>query len=209
MKYPPWRGWSEPKVGRGGGFSWGRGRGRARTRFLPRPRLRLSPRVGRGGDLLPRPRLRLSPEAETSFRGRGLRSGEAELPVAPEAELGCCQSHPGGWHSSRNGASGAVFLSGRLVKGWSDYSHFDLADWGTRVRIRCQAIPALNAPAIRTAGEAIWPRLLLDEACPSWASGEPRVRPLPEEALGRGVNSSGTTVPARGRARARRDCVPW
>jgi hypothetical protein len=25
--------------------------------------------------------------AETSFRGRGLRSGEAELPVAPEAEL--------------------------------------------------------------------------------------------------------------------------
>jgi hypothetical protein len=26
-------------------------------------------------------------EAETSFRGRGLRSGEAELPVAPEAEL--------------------------------------------------------------------------------------------------------------------------
>jgi hypothetical protein len=53
------------------------------------------------------------------------------------------------------------------------------------------------------------PRLLLDEACPSWALGEPRVRPPPEEALGRGVNSSGTTVPARGRARARRDCVPW
>jgi hypothetical protein len=26
-------------------------------------------------------------EAETSSRGRGLRSGEAELPVAPEAEL--------------------------------------------------------------------------------------------------------------------------
>jgi hypothetical protein len=51
--------------------------------------------------------------------------------------------------------------------------------------------------------------LLLDEACPSWASGEPRVRPLPEEALGRGVNSSETTVPARGRARARRDYVPW
>jgi hypothetical protein len=51
--------------------------------------------------------------------------------------------------------------------------------------------------------------LLLDEACPSWASGEPRVRPLPEEALGRRENSSGTTVPARGRARARRDCVPW
>jgi hypothetical protein len=28
-----------------------------------------------------------SGEAETSSRGRGLRSGEAELPVAPEAEL--------------------------------------------------------------------------------------------------------------------------
>jgi hypothetical protein len=78
-----------------------------------------------------------------------------------------------------------------------------------RVRIRCQAIPVLNAPAIRSVGEAIWPRLLHNEACPSWASGESRVRPSPEEALGRGVNSSGTTVPARGWARARRDRVPW
>jgi hypothetical protein len=72
-----------------------------------------------------------------------------------------------------------------------------------RVRIRCQAIPALNVHAIRSVGEAIWPRLLHNEVCPSWASGEPRVRPMPEEALGRGVNSSGTTVPARGWARAR------
>jgi hypothetical protein len=78
-----------------------------------------------------------------------------------------------------------------------------------RVRIRCQAILALNAPAIRSVGEAIWPSLLLDEACPSWASSEPRVRPLLEEALGRGMNSSGTAVPARGRGRTRRDCVPW
>jgi hypothetical protein len=78
----------------------------------------------------------------------------------------------------------------------------------TRVRIRCQAILALNAPAIRSVGEAIWPRLLHDEACPSWASGESRVRPSLEGALGRGMNSSGTTVPARGRARARRDRVP-
>jgi hypothetical protein len=44
---------------------------------------------------------------------------------------------------------------------------------------------------------------------PSLASGETGVRPLPEEALGRGVNPSGTTVLARGRARARRDRVPW
>jgi hypothetical protein len=34
------------------------------------------------------------------------------------------------------------------------------------------------------------------------------VRSLLEEALGRGVNSPGTTVPARGWARARRDRVP-
>jgi hypothetical protein len=59
-----------------------------------------------------------------------------------------------------------------------------------RVRIRCQAILALNAPAIRSVGEAIWPRLLHFEAYPSWASGESRVRPLLEEVLGRGVNSS-------------------
>jgi hypothetical protein len=70
-------------------------------------------------------------------------------------------------------------------------------------------ILALNAPAIRLVGEVIWPRLLLDEACSSWASGVPRVRPLLEEALGRDVTSSGTTVPARGWARARRDRVPW
>jgi hypothetical protein len=78
----------------------------------------------------------------------------------------------------------------------------------TCVRMRCQAILALNAPAIRSVGEAIWPRLLHCEACPSWASGESKVRLLLEEALGRGVNPPGSTVPARGWARARRDRVP-
>jgi hypothetical protein len=29
--------------------------------------------------------------------------------MAPEAGLGCCQPHPGGWHSSRSSAGGAVF----------------------------------------------------------------------------------------------------
>jgi hypothetical protein len=58
-------------------------------------------------------------------------------------------------------------------------------------------------------GKVIWPRLLYDKVCPSLASGEPGVRPLPEEALGRGVNLSETTVLARGQARARRDRVPW
>jgi hypothetical protein len=76
------------------------------------------------------------------------------------------------------------------------------------VRIRCQAILALNAPAIRSVGAAIWPRLLHNEACSSWGSVETRVRPLLEEALGRGENSSGTTVPASGWARAGRDRVP-
>jgi hypothetical protein len=76
------------------------------------------------------------------------------------------------------------------------------------VRIRCQAIPALNAHAIRSVGKAIWPRSLHDKVCPSLALGEPRVRPLPEEALGRGLNPSGTTFLPRGRARARRDRVP-
>jgi hypothetical protein len=94
----------EAEVGRGRDSSRGRGRGRA---------------LGSG-------------EAETTFRGRGrgraLGSGEAELPVAPEAGLSCCQPHPGGWHSSRRGASSAVFLSGRLVEGRSDCGHFDLAD---------------------------------------------------------------------------------
>jgi hypothetical protein len=61
--------------------------------------------------------------------------------------------------------------------------------------------------AIRSVGEAIWPKLLHDEAGPSWASGELRVHPLPEEALGRGVNSSGTTIPPE--AELERDRVPW
>jgi hypothetical protein len=71
------------------------------------------------------------------------------------------------------------------------------------VRIRRQASPPFNAPAKRSVGEAVWPRLLHNEACPSWASGEPRGRLPSEEGLGRGVNSSGTTVPTRGWARVR------
>jgi hypothetical protein len=72
-----------------------------------------------------------------------------------------------------------------------------------RVRIRCKAIPALNVHAIRSARKAIWPRSLHDKVCPSWASGEPRVRLLTEGTLGQGVNPSETTVPARGWARMR------
>jgi hypothetical protein len=198
----------------------------------PRSRLSPSPGVGRGGDRRPESRLSPSPgvgrggdrrlevkvESEpwgrvrrrpsSGGRGRALGSGEAKIPMAPEAGLGCCQPHPGGWHNSRSSAGGAVFLSGQSVEGRSDYGHFGLVDWKARVRIRCQAILALNAPAIRSAGEAIWPRLLLWEACPNWASGESMVRPLLEETLGRGANLPWSIVPARGWARMRRDRVP-
>jgi hypothetical protein len=119
-------------------------------------------------------------EAETEAGGRARQSSLSR----PRLNFGCCQSYRGGWHSSRSGVSDTVFLSVRSVKGRSDCGHFDLADLGARVRIRCQAIPALNVHAIQSVGEAIWPRLLHNEACPSWASGVPRVRPLPEEALG-------------------------
>jgi hypothetical protein len=69
--------------------------------------------------------------------------------------------------------------------------------------------PRIKCACDAVGGKAIWPRLLYDKVCPSLASGEPGVRPLPEEVLGRGVNPSGTTVLARGRARARRGRVPW
>ena len=70
-----------------------------------------------------------------------------------------------------------------------------------RVRIRCQATFALNAPAIRSVGVATWPRLLLGE---DWASGEPKVCPLLEGVLGRDMNPPGSAALARGWARARR-----
>jgi hypothetical protein len=101
----------------------------------PRSRLSPSPGVGRGGDCPPRSRLSPSPGV-----GRGgVRlprsrwspspgSGEVELPMAPEAGLGCCQPHPGGWHSSRSSAGGAVFLSGQSVKGRNDCGHFGPVD---------------------------------------------------------------------------------
>jgi hypothetical protein len=76
---------------------------------------------------------------------------------------------------------------------------------GARVRIRCQAILALNAPAIRSVSVAIWPMLLLGE---DWASGEPEVCPLLEGALGREVNPPGSAALARAWARARRGHVP-
>jgi hypothetical protein len=54
--------------------------------------------------------------------------------------------------------------------------------------------PRIECACNTVGGKAIWSRLLYDKVCPSLASGEPGVRPLPEEVLGRGVNPSGTTV---------------
>jgi hypothetical protein len=89
--------------------------GCARVRALGQARQSLSssgaelesePWVGRGGvRRLPG----LSPSPSPG-------SGEAELPMALEAGLGCCQPHSVEWHSSRSGAGGAVLLSGRSVE---------------------------------------------------------------------------------------------
>jgi hypothetical protein len=126
-----------------------RAQGRARRRLL------LRPRPGSGEDAIPpeveveagpwgRARRRPPSEdeagAEPWGRARRRPSSEAEAgaeplgrarrrpPVAPEAGLSCCQPHPGGWHSSRSGAGGAVFLSGQSVEGRSDCGHFGPAD---------------------------------------------------------------------------------
>jgi hypothetical protein len=64
-------------------------------------------------------------------------------------------------------------------------------------------IPTLNAHAIRSVGKAIRPRSLHDKVRPSLALGKTGVCLLTKGTLGRGVNSSGTTVLARGWARMR------
>jgi hypothetical protein len=68
--------------------------------------------------------------------------------MAPEARLSCCQPHSVEWHSSRSDAGDAIFLSGRSVERRSDCGHFGSADCRAHVRIRCQAILALSAPAL-------------------------------------------------------------
>jgi hypothetical protein len=41
-------------------------------------------------------------------------------------------------------------------------------------------VPRIKCACDTVGGKAIWPRLLYDKVCPSLASGEPGVRPLPE-----------------------------
>jgi hypothetical protein len=120
----------------------GRGRVRAPGRARRRPsssgaEAESEPWVGRGG-VRRLPGLSPSPspgsgEAEfIVFRGRArvraLGSGEAELPMAPEAGLGRCQPHSVKWHSSRSDTGGAVLLSGRSVERRSDCGHFGSVD---------------------------------------------------------------------------------
>jgi hypothetical protein len=206
---------SEPWVGRGGVRRLLEPRpspsprvGRGGVRRLLEPRPSPSPRVGRGGvRRLLEPRPSPSPrsgEAEfVVFRSRGrdggraLGSGEAELPMSPEARLSRCRPHSGEWHDSRSGAGGAVLLSGRSVERRSACGQFGSVDWSAR-QDKMSDDPC-------SVGVATWPRLLL---CEDWASGEPKVCPLLERALGRDVNPPGSAAFARGWARARRDRVP-
>jgi hypothetical protein len=114
-----------PGVGRGGvrrlpglSPSPSPGVGRGRVRRLSRLSLSLSPGVGRD-------RVRRLPGLSPS---PSPGSGEAELPMALEAGLGCCQPHSAEWRSSRSGAGGVVLLSGWSVERRSDYGHFGSVD---------------------------------------------------------------------------------
>jgi hypothetical protein len=59
-----------------------------------RARRRPPPEVKAGAE--PWGRARRRPPSEVEVEAKPPRSGEAELPVAPEAGLSCCQPHPGG-----------------------------------------------------------------------------------------------------------------
>jgi hypothetical protein len=96
--------------------------------------------------------------------------------MAPEAGLGCCQPHSVEWHNNRSDAGGPVFLSGRSVERRSDCGHF-----GCRLKSAHQD-KVSGHPCIKCSYDMVgwrgdlWPRLLLYE---DWASGEPKVCPLP------------------------------
>jgi hypothetical protein len=94
------------------------GVGRCGVRRLPGLSPSPSPGVGRCGV---RRLLGLSPSPSPG-------SGEAELPMALEAGLGCCQPHSAEWRSSRSGAGGAVLLSRRSEERRSDCGHFGSVD---------------------------------------------------------------------------------
>jgi hypothetical protein len=86
--------------------------------------------------------------------------------MSSEAGLSRCRPHSGEWHDSR---SRQTALYSCQVGQWSGEvtAVTSALSTGARVRRRCQAIFALNAPMIWSVGVAIWPRLLLREAYPS------------------------------------------
>jgi hypothetical protein len=114
-----------PGVGRGGvrrlrglSPSPSPGVGRGGVRRLPGLSPCRSPGVGRGG-VRRLPGLSPSPS---------LGSGVAELPMALEAGLGCCQPHSAEWRSSRSGAGDTILLPGRSEERRSDCGHFGSVD---------------------------------------------------------------------------------
>jgi hypothetical protein len=113
------------------------GVGRSGVRRLPGLSPSPSPGVGRSGvRRLPG----LSPSPSSGVGRCGVRrlpglspslspgSGEAELPMALEAGLCCCQPHSVEWHNSWSGAGDAVLLSGRSVERRNDCGHFGSVD---------------------------------------------------------------------------------
>jgi hypothetical protein len=171
--------------------------GRGVVRRLPRPRPSSSPWVGRCGvrrlpeESEPWGRARRSSssseaEAESEPWGRARRgssSSEAETGAEPwgraRRSFLCCPrlDLAAVDLTLANGTAvgaGQVALHSCQVGQWSGEvtAVTSALSTGARVRIRCQAILALNAPSIRSVGVAIWPRLLL---CEDWASGEPKV----------------------------------
>jgi hypothetical protein len=54
--------------------------------------------------------------------------------------------------------------------------------------------PCIKCARDMVGGKAVWPRPLYDKVYPSFVSGEPRVRLLPEGTLGRAVNPYGATI---------------
>jgi hypothetical protein len=83
-----------------------RAQGRARRRLL------LRPRPGSSEEVTPP-----EAEAEAEAWGRARRSSLSLSRLNSGEIATCCQPYPGGWHSSRSGASGAIFLPDQSVKG--------------------------------------------------------------------------------------------
>jgi hypothetical protein len=108
---------------------WGRARRRppseAEGEAEPWGQARRRPPSDAEGEAEPWGRARRRPPPEAEAQGRVRRSFLLRLRL-DLAVVSLTLAR--GWHNSRRGASGVVFLSGRSVEGRSDCGHFDLAD---------------------------------------------------------------------------------